>query len=218
MSVRPARRGPARRGPALRAASRGPASRARQASRGGREGPAILGAGGRPGACHRGREPGQGRVPEESCGGWDPRPRARPAPDLHWPPGRRGGGCLPPPPLPPHPLPPAPPSSLLSVPTGVRNVGVLGKDNVRVKKMGLAAGRRGRRAGPGRPAKVGEPADCEAPWARAGAWGPGVLGSRAGSAGHPDHRRARGDLLRCGRRHESEWIPVCRNKTSPGYL
>lgn len=148
MSVRPARRGPARRGPALRAASRGPASRARQASRGGREGPAILGAGGRPGACHRGREPGQGRVPEESCGGWDPRPRARPAPDLHWPPGRRGGGCLPPPPLPPHPLPPAPPSSLLSVPTGVRNVGVLGKDNVRVKKMGLAAGRRGCRAGP----------------------------------------------------------------------
>lgn len=81
------------------------------------------------------------------AGAWGPEK----APDLHWSPERRGGGCLPPPPLPPHPLPPAPPSSLLLVPTSVGTAGVLRKDNARVKKMGLAAGLgagEGRESGP----------------------------------------------------------------------
>lgn len=169
VSVRPGR-GPTRPGARL---PPWPAAGSAPRPAGRREGPAILGGG----TAARGWPPGEGadwpgpggeagasggKVAEggsrgrglPGVGAWGPEK----APDLHWSPERRGGGCLPPPPpLPPHPLPPAPPSSLLSAPSSVGTAGVLRKDNARVKKMGLAAGRgagEGREPVPPRPSGV----------------------------------------------------------------
>lgn len=85
-----------------------------------------------------------------------------------------------------------------------------------LRKMGLAAGRRGRRAA-GRPRRSATAAPA-ALGVRAGARGHGVLASWAGGASRLGPRRCSADLLRGrgagGRQGELGLIPVHCNKTS----
>lgn len=206
----PARR-PAARLPSLRpvAGARAEAGRAeggtchfRRRRRGSRPAgrPPGVGAGGKGKAPDRPRSRRRGgRERRESCGGlgvpgrglpgagaWGPGESARP---FAWSPERRGGGCLPPPPLPPHPLPPAPPSSLLSVPTSVGTAAaVLRKDNATgYRGDGASPGRRARRRGrSGSRVPPARPSGLRARGARA----LGLLGSCARESPAARRRRA----------------------------